>query len=88
MDDFAWSAAKSTLVVGYLGAKIDKVQESPPHQVVLFKREKDSKVRRLFVPSARAPVADVSCYFAGCKLARRYAAQGQAACRRWNHCHG
>ncbi|GAA5865666.1 hypothetical protein JCM1840_003211 [Sporobolomyces johnsonii] len=39
VDDFAYSAAKETLIVGYLGAKDGKELASPPSQVVLYKRE-------------------------------------------------
>ena len=39
VDDFAWSDAKDTLVVGYLGAREGKMLAQPPNQVVLYKRE-------------------------------------------------
>ncbi|GAA5962192.1 hypothetical protein JCM21900_002305 [Sporobolomyces salmonicolor] len=39
VDDFAYSAAKETLIVGYLGAKDGRELASPPNQVVLYKRE-------------------------------------------------
>ncbi|GAA6028446.1 hypothetical protein JCM8097_007032 [Rhodosporidiobolus ruineniae] len=41
VDDFAWSEAKETLVVGFLGAKEQGVKElrQPPNQIVLYKRE-------------------------------------------------
>lgn len=39
VDDFAWSDAKDTLVVGYLGPRQGKLLEKPPHQVILYKRE-------------------------------------------------
>lgn len=39
VDDFAWSDAKDTLVVGYLGAREGKMLAQPPNQVILYKRE-------------------------------------------------
>lgn len=42
VDDFAYSPSKEIAIVPYLAAK-DK--SSPTNQVVLYKREKDSKVR-------------------------------------------
>lgn len=45
VDDFAWSDSKDTLIVGYLGAKEGRETVKPPSQVVLFKREQDSRVR-------------------------------------------
>ncbi|BGP32446.1 hypothetical protein JCM10296v2_004227 [Rhodotorula toruloides] len=44
VDDFAWSDSKETLVVGYLGAKEGRETVKPPSQVVLFKREQDSRL--------------------------------------------
>ncbi|BGP24999.1 nuclear mRNA export, poly(A)+RNA binding protein [Rhodotorula toruloides] len=44
VDDFAWSDSKETLIVGYLGAKGGKGTVKPPSQVVLFKREEDSRL--------------------------------------------
>lgn len=45
VDDFAYSQSKGMVVVPYLGVKQDKTMSSPKHQVVLFKREKNNKVR-------------------------------------------
>lgn len=42
VDDYAWSDAKDTLVVGYLGVRHGGVVEQPPHQVVLYKRDSTS----------------------------------------------
>lgn len=39
VDDFAWSDAKDTLVVGFLGIRQGKVLEQPPNQIVLYKRD-------------------------------------------------
>ncbi|KAK4054495.1 hypothetical protein OIV83_000989 [Microbotryomycetes sp. JL201] len=44
IDDFAYSAEKSTLIVPYLGAKEGKDWLQPPNQVVLFKRDPLSEV--------------------------------------------
>ncbi|EGU11676.1 Proteophosphoglycan ppg4 [Rhodotorula toruloides ATCC 204091] len=44
IDDFAWSDSKDTLIVGYLGAKEGRETVKPPSQVVLFKREQDSRL--------------------------------------------
>ncbi|KAL7340129.1 hypothetical protein BJY59DRAFT_760462 [Rhodotorula toruloides] len=44
VDDFAWSDSKDTLIVGYLGAKEGRETVKPPSQVVLFKREQDSRL--------------------------------------------
>lgn len=51
IDDFAWSDSKDTLIVGYLGAKEGRETVKPPSQVVLFKREQDSRVRSSHLPS-------------------------------------
>ena len=39
VDDFSYNSAKDTLLVGFLGRKEGKEMESPPNQVVLYKRE-------------------------------------------------
>jgi hypothetical protein len=49
IDDFAWSDLKDTLIVGYLGAKEGRETVKPPSQVVLFKREQDTRVRSLYL---------------------------------------
>ncbi|BGP40457.1 hypothetical protein JCM10450v2_004439 [Rhodotorula kratochvilovae] len=42
VDDFAWSDAKDTLLVGYLGAKEGKAHVRPPNQVILYRREESN----------------------------------------------
>ncbi|GAA5872199.1 hypothetical protein JCM3774_002291 [Rhodotorula dairenensis] len=47
VDDFAWSDAKDTLVVGYLGPRQGKLLDQPPNQVILYKREPAASGSRL-----------------------------------------
>ncbi|GAA5983196.1 hypothetical protein JCM10908_000191 [Rhodotorula pacifica] len=47
VDDFAWSDAKDTLVVGYLGVREGKTLAQPPNQVILYKKEPAANGSRL-----------------------------------------
>ncbi|BGP16608.1 hypothetical protein JCM10213v2_004610 [Rhodosporidiobolus nylandii] len=40
VEESAWSDAKQTLVVGFLGSKVNKVMLPPPNQIVLYKQER------------------------------------------------
>lgn len=51
VDDFAYSDSKGIVVVPYLGVKQDKTLSAPKNQVVLFKRDRDAKVRVSFYRS-------------------------------------
>jgi len=56
VDDFSYNSAKDTLLVGYLGRKEGKEMESPPNQVVLYKREVNNV--SLFIYSALRSCAE------------------------------
>lgn len=69
VDDFAWSDAKDTLVVGYLGAREGKMLAQPPNQVVLYKREPAAVCLPIF-PALRRDARLIR--FPQCRTARAW----------------